>query len=172
MTRPWQTAIQKTMHTEDPENQQAKNDNAGVVTFAVDVVASMESCGQRLFVDRKFAAIVNRSRLKVKDIGRIADGVCKGLNSKGWFVPPRRILFVVDGVPNPSKFLLSFTRTRIESDNSLDATAIINGDSALLEQQIANAEAAARRLRGEKLLRGMLRGSMGMQLAHELSHAF
>jgi hypothetical protein len=132
----------------------------------------MELYGQRLIVHKDFAKILSRWGLTVQDLRSIAETVCNGLRSKGYFVPQRGILFTVDKSPNPRGFNLMFGHVKIEPENPSNPTAVINADSHVLEDERECAEKAAHHNKWEKSFMTALRDNMLMKLAHEFSHAF
>jgi hypothetical protein len=141
----------------------------------VSVVADLEVHGQRILVDQKFKEILADAWLTIDDLRKVAFAVVEWLRKAGWHVPQDQTLLLVDQVSNPPDLLFVYTRGQPDGGTSVMPLAVINADSRLLEKQVHD----VRRLCGhgtkrEKLniLKTSLRSTVGMQLAHELTHAF
>lgn len=135
--------------------------------------------GQKLFVDVRVVKLLSEASLTISDLDGYAQSICQWMKKKGWFSLNHPIAFVVDQIP-PSKTIMLFCYqpAKIDSIGSgieSNTLGVISVASDTFKKEVLNAQTALANYKGNdptKLLKEMLRGSIGLSICHEMCHAF
>ena len=149
-----------------------------MIENAVDLDLSgalvLEGGGQRLMVTGQFLRELERAHLNVTDIKQITECVCRTLKLMGWLIPQPGLCLAVTETSKDG-FLFGYASVTPFDCLNLTVTGSILIFLYQFEQEVAKMKAVCAHLEKKqrrKLLNHMLRGSIGVTLAHELVHAW
>ena len=129
----------------------------------------------KLIIDVSIIKMLEVTYLRLKEFKNVAIEIDKRIAEIGYACPPQSILLTYSPLPNPDNFLACQAHIKIKDDNFM-INNLINIYPDFLSQEINEMKEGLgplglKKNEQKKYMKKMIRGNIGVRIAHELSHA-
>lgn len=130
----------------------------------------------KIIIDASIIEVLKITCLHLKDFKKVAIEIDKRISDIGYAIPTESVLLTYDSsIPNPGNFLACQAQIKPLTINEITVTSLINiaPDNLLLEvTKVKDAVAVLEKKKRKKFLKDMVRATIGVVIAHEITHSF